>query len=370
MDAKKSMISSGELDLSELLSLIWKNKISILKTTTIFIFFGFIIAIFTPNTYTSTSKLVPQSSDKKNVGGLSGLAAIAGINLNNIYSGEVLSPSVYPIIISNINFQKELIYSKFNCEKSKQPISYYEYQTNKKYKKFSLIGILNKYVIGLPSIVLKTIKSNDINTNIHKNDTLIESLTIKEFEVIKTLNDNFSLEVNNKDGYITITAKSNEAIISAQLVLRIQELLQKYLTEFKLDKVRNNLAFVETNYNEIKAKFNEKQAELANFRDSNIGLLSAKAKTQEEKLISEYNLLFGIYSEIAKQREQAKIAITETTPILTIIQPAVIPTEKSGPKRLVILFSFTILGFLIGIIKINIGGIVAKYSSIFKRNID
>jgi len=41
----------------------------------------------------------------------------------------------------------------------------------------------------------------------------------------------------------------------------------------------------------------------------------------------------GIYTEIAKQKEQAKIAVTETTPILTIIEPVKIPTVNSGPNR-------------------------------------
>ena len=124
--------------------------------------------------------------------------------------------------------------------------------------------------------------------------------------------------------------------------------MQKYITEFKIEKVRSNLEFVEKSYDEAKVNFENKQSELAQYRDANKNISSAMARTQEEKLTSEYNLLLGIYTEIAKQKEQAKIAVTETTPILTIIQPVIIPTEKSGPKRLHILVGFALLGFIFG----------------------
>ncbi len=55
-------------------------------------------------------------------------------------------------------------------------------------------------------------------------------------------------------------------------------------------------------------------------------------KTQEEALTNEYNLTYSVYSELAKQMEQAKIAVNETTPILTIVEPVVVPIERSKPK--------------------------------------
>lgn len=121
--------------------------------------------------------------------------------------------------------------------------------------------------------------------------------------------------------------ESNESSLGKQEQLTAQKLLQKYITELKIEKVRSNLEFVEKSYYEAKANFDAKQAELAQFRDANKGLSSAIAKTQEEKLTSEYNLLMGIFTDIAKQKEQAKIAVTETTPILTDIQPVTIPNE-------------------------------------------
>ncbi|OJV21660.1 MAG: lipopolysaccharide biosynthesis protein [Bacteroidetes bacterium 41-46] len=342
--------AEDEIDFVEIIQKLWRNRRFILKVTAVFAVLGFIIAISTPNVYTASCTMVPQTGQKSPGGSLGGLAAMAGINLGSMSSGEVLSPTVYPIIMTNVNFQKELIYSKFHFIGVEEPISLYEYYTDKKYQKFSLIRAIKKYTIGLPGVIIGAIKGKPVETDTEKSDSSsLQSLTIKEKKIADLLNTSLNLNVNSKDGYISLSSNMPEPILAAELAQKGQELLQKYITELKLEKVANNLEFVERNYEEGKRNFESKQAELARFRDANKSLSSAVAKTQEEKLISEYNLLLGIYTELAKQKEQAKIAVTETTPILTIIEPVVVPNEKSGPRRTMMLFIYTFLGLIIAI---------------------
>ena len=293
--------------------------------------------------------MVPQIGEKRAGGGLSGIAAMAGIDLSSLSGGDILSPNSYPQILNNINFQKELIYSKFNTDKSTEPISYFDYVLNKKNKRFDLLSFIKKYTIGLPSIIIQSIRKNDTSSEkVSDVNSEIPLISFKEDKVIKDLMKNLSLNINTKEGYFTFSFTSPEPKLSAEVVKTSQALLQKYITEFKLQKVRNNLDFIENSYNIAKKNFEEKQQELAKFRDSNVSLYSAFAKTQEEKLTSEYNLLLNIYTDLAKQKEQAKISVTETTPILTIIKPVIIPTEKSGPKRLYTLVGLALLGFIFG----------------------
>ncbi|PKP41364.1 MAG: lipopolysaccharide biosynthesis protein [Bacteroidetes bacterium HGW-Bacteroidetes-10] len=337
-----------EIDLVEIVQKLWRNRKFIIKVTIAFAVIGFLVAISTPNVYTASCTMVPQTGEKRAGGSLSGLAAMAGINLGSLSSGEVLSPTVYPKIISNINFQKELIYSKFHFKGVEQPITLYDYYTNEKYRKFSLIGTIKKYTIGLPGVIIRTIKGKPAGT-VQSDSSTIKSLTIGEIGVLKIVSKNLSVNVNDKQGYVSISANMSEPILAAELAQKGQELLQKYITEFKIEKVASNLKFVERSYDESKRNFESKQAELAKYRDANKSFASAVAKTQEEKLTSEYTLLLGIYTELAKQKEQAKISVTETTPILTIIEPVVVPNEKSKPNRAMMLFSFIFLGLIIGV---------------------
>lgn len=340
--------AEDEIDLIEIAAKLWANRRFIIKTTLIFMAIGLFIAIFTPNEYTASTTMVPQTGNKQVGGSLGGLAAMAGINLGSMSSGEVLSPSVYPKILNNVNFQKELIYSKYSFEKVKEPISYYEYATNKKYSSFNLIDVIKKYTIGLPGVIIEAIKGGpkEVLDSLSKDTVSIDKLSIIEGKVIKNVFDNLTFNMNNKEGYISLSYTSREPRVSAEVVLTAQKLLQKYITEFKIEKVRSNLEFVEKSYDEARINFENKQSELARFRDANKSLSSAMARTQEEKLTSEYNLLLGVYTEIAKQKEQAKIAVTETTPILTIIEPVTIPIEKSGPSRVIIMIGFIFLGIM------------------------
>lgn len=347
-DINNRPINEDKIDLVEIVKKLWSNRKFIVKVTLVFAILGFVVAISTPNVYTASCTMVPQTGQKSAGGSLGGLAAMAGINLGSISSGEVLSPNVYPKIMTNINFQKELIYSKFHFQSIQEPITLYDFYTDKKYQKFNLTGTIKKYTIGLPRVIITAIRGK--KTAETKPDiSALQVLTAKEKSVIELTKKNLSLSVNSKDGFISLSANMSEPLAAAELAQKGQELLQKYITEFKVEKVASNLVFVERSFDEAKKNFEQKQSELARFRDANKSFSSAMARTQEEKLSSEYNLLLGIYTELAKQKEQAKISVTETTPILTVIEPVVVPIEKSKPSRAMILSIFSFLGFFLGV---------------------
>ena len=346
-DIQSKQMIEDEIDLVEIIKKLWRNRKFIIKITTAFAVLGFIVAISTPNVYTASCTMVPQTGQKSVGGSIGGLAAMAGINLGSLNAGEVLSPTVYPKIMANINFQKELIFSKYHLKGVEHPVTLYDYYTNEKYQKFNLIGLIKKYTVGLPGVIIKAIKGKPSET-VQSESSPIKSLTEDEKEVLKIVNKNLSLDVNVKDGYVSFSANMPEPLLAAELAQRGQELLQKYITEFKIEKVASNLQFIEMSYEESKKKFESKQEELARYRDANKSFASAVAKTQEEKLTSEYSLLLGIYTELAKQKEQAKISVTETTPILTVIEPVFVPIEKSKPSRVMMLIAFSFLGIIIG----------------------
>lgn len=344
-------VEEDTIDLVEILQKLWIKRKLILIITGSFMVLGLLVALLTPNQYTASCTLVPQTGERRTGSSLSGLAAMAGISLGDMTSGEVLSPNVYPNIIKNVSFQKELLHARYTFPDVPEPISYYDYATDKQYQKFNLLGAVKKYTIGLPGVIIGAIRGEPKEEDT-ANGTIQESiprLTHTEQKVAKGLYEAFSLNLNEKQGYVQLSTTIRDPHLAAQITLKGQQLLQKYLTEFKLQKVRANLEFVEGSYQEAKANFEAKQEELARFRDANVNLTSAMARTREEKLQSEYTLLLGVYTELAKQKEQAKIAVTETTPILTVIEPVVVPVEKSGPSRVRMLIIYTFLGLIVGV---------------------
>jgi len=342
-------VEEDTIDLVEILQKLWAKRKFILIVTGVAMALGLVVALLTPNQYTASCTLVPQTGQQRTGGNLGGLAAIAGINLGSMSTGEILSPRMYPIIIKNVNFQKEFLYANYTFSGYTEPISYYDYYSDPQYRKFNLLSTIKKYTIGLPGVIISALRGKSNNSQEVMADSTICRLSTTEINVLKGLYSAFSLQLNEKDGSVELSTTLTDPYFAAQITHKAQQLLQKYLTDFKLQKVRANLEFVESSYQEAKANFEAKQEELARFRDANKSLTSELARTTQEKLQSEYTLLLGVYTELAKSKEQAKIAVTETTPILTIIEPIVVPVEKSKPSRKQILIIYTLLGFLFSI---------------------
>lgn len=349
-DKEMNPQEENEIDLVEVVCKLWAKRNFILKVTAVFMVLGLLVAIFSAKEFTAGCTIVPQTGEKSMGGSLGGLAAMAGINLGSMGSGETLSPKIYPKVLQSVPFQKELMAVPIKFEEYDEPVELLAYFTDDKYAKFSLFGTIGKYTVGLPFVILKAIRGEQPEIAIPQGGSyILETLTKDEDECRKILSERVSLNLNEKDGYITLSVDMPEALAAAQLAARVQEMLQKYITEFKIEKAKANLTFVEERFAEAKQHFEQRQEDLAAFRDANRNFASAVAKTTEERLSNEYNVALGVYSELAKQREQANIQVKEDTPIFTVVEPVTVPSERSKPKRALIMIAFTFLGGFIGI---------------------
>ncbi|MDR1756169.1 MAG: lipopolysaccharide biosynthesis protein [Culturomica sp.] len=338
-----------EIDLIELILKVWDQRKKVLRITCVFFLAGLLVAIFSPKEYTAGCILIPQSGAKGATGNLGGLAALAGINLGSMGSSEALPPSIYPKIMKSIPFQQELMRTTVHSERSGQPVAVLDYFTDSRYQSFSLLGFLKKYTIGLPGVLSGAFRSTDAEQSDPASaQSPLYVLTPKERACAVALSGAVTLTIDSKDGLIELKARMPEAYAAAELAESTQLLLQKYITEFKIEKVQSNLDFVQERYGEARDTFEQIQAERALFRDANQQLTSARALTEQEKYDARYNLALSVYTELAKQLEQAKIQVKETTPILMVVDPVVVPLEKSKPKRSLILIGFIFVGLVAG----------------------
>jgi hypothetical protein len=339
-----------EIDLLELARKLWDNRKFILKVTAIFAAIGLFVAIFSAKEYTSSVTMVPQLGDgKSKAGGLAGLAAMAGVNLGDMGGGDVLSPTIYPKIMASVPFQKDLMYTKVKFDNIPHEITLYDYYTNDDYQPFNLFALIKKYTIGLPGVIIKAIKGENSEKGVGSRESKYLKMTQKESDVAKVLAKNVSLEINTKEGTLNLTANMPEALASTQVVEAARLLLQKYITEFKVDKVRQNLDFIQQRYNEAKRSFEQKQMQLAVFKDGNRNVILASAQTTGERINAEYTLLYSVYSELAKQLEQAKIKVKDATPAMTVIMPAIVPNRTNNFNAKIYFLFFLFGGFILSV---------------------
>lgn len=339
--------NNDEIDLIALARTLWDGRRTVIKFTLGGLVLGLIFALLSPKEYTASTVMVPQTSNPASkLGGLSSLAAMAGVNLSDMGSSETLSPMIYPQIVQSVPFQLELMNTAFTCPDVEQPVSLYDYYTE--YKKPGVLGTVKKYTLGLPFLLLKAIKGESDESAPSVESTLL-SLTEDQEAVRKQLGEQIAIDINDKDGYITLNTNFEAPLLAAQVAQKAQSMLQAYITKYKLEKAADQLKFVQARYTEKEAEFEKAQNELALFRDRNRNVSSNVALTEQERLQSQYNLAYSVYSELAKQVETAQIQVKEDTPILTVIEPVRVPLEKTKPNRPMILVVWIVLGGIIGI---------------------
>ena len=343
--------NEDEIDVIALAKRTWEGRQIIFKSVAICAVLGVFIALMTPKEYTATSTIVPQLGGDGNskLGGLGGLAALAGINLDmSQQNGSELSPIVYPQIVSSVPFQLELMNTPLNFQDFNQPVTLFDYLT--KLQKPSILGVIKKYTIGLPGMLLKFLHGKP-KENPGTSDNALNPLSLTEDQVTvqKILDLMVTLDVKAKEGYLSITVNLDEPVATAQLALKAQNLLQKYIIDFKTQKSQANLDFIEGSYLKAKKEFEQAQVKLAVANDRSKGFTSGLPQVATDRLQSEYTITFGVYQELAKQYEQAKIQVKKETPVFTVVEPPVVPWERTKPNRVLILLIWIFLGGIIGI---------------------
>ncbi len=342
----KRKIEEDEIDLLALFRTFWNGRKTVAKFVAILGLIGLFVAIFSQKEYTASTMIVPVSSEKTG-GSLSGLAAMAGINIGGTDNGNGISPTLYPKVVQSIPFKRQLLETPIKVSASDETITFRKY-----YDEIHSAGILSwlkKYTIELPGGVLGWLKGTPKEVKVSQNTGAIVVLSGEEARVMKILEQTIKINVNDKDGYVTLSANMPEALAAAQMAERAQQLLQQYVIAFKSQKAKEQLQFVEERYKEKAKEFRRAEMALARFKDRNRNVATATAMTEEKRLTSEYNLLYSVCTELAKRVETQKIQVKEDTPVFTVIEPVSVPTEKSKPKRALILIIWLFLGFVLGV---------------------
>ena len=328
------------IDLIDLLSTLWKEKIFIIKSTLFFTLIAIIYSLTLKNNFTASSIFYPhyQSNEISQGQGLRGLAGLAGINLGgNDYSNNVPT-NLYPNIISSPEFKIEILDSKVNIGENE--ISYRDYLLMKP------SGFDLKKILLFPiTIFSKLISQNEFRSSDKNIDIL--KLNDTEFSLHKSLNNVINIALNEKEGFIELSVKDNDPLVASQIAKTANEILQKKIIDFKLKNLNDTYEFISQQLDIAKDNFYKLQDSLAVFSDKNRNIKSDLFLNRYSRIESEYNISKNIYNELALSKEKTAIDVKKNTPIFTIIKPVVIPNEKSDPKRSLIVIIFSFIGLVI-----------------------
>ena len=324
-----------EIDLLALLKTVFVARRFVIKTTILFAVLGIILAVVSPTKYTASSTFVPQLSEGQTNSSLGSLASLAGINLSAILGSQPqeISPSLYPQIAESVPYRLALLDATVESNTSFR--DYILTQSGG----VAILPLLKKYTIGLPGLLLN--KQTDNNENL---DTSLFQITEQDKDLFEFLAQVVSIEVDDQEGLVSISVELADRMVAAQLAQAATDLLQSNIIAFKSQSARNNLDFIESQFESKRQEFEEIQDSIAVFKDQNLNITSSLYQNQLTRLESQFTVTSSVFQELAGQVEQAKIQVNKDTPIFTIIEPVSVPLERSKPKRTITVIIWTFLG--------------------------
>ena len=329
-----------EIDLLELANKLWLKKKFIIKASLIGLVIGIIIAFSIPKEYSAIVILTPESnSNSPSMGNAGALAALAGINLNmgGASSDALASPAIYPDVMKSTPFVKGLFNIKVTDNKNNIDTTLYSYLLNAQRRPWW------SYIKDIPSLFLNIFSSS--NEVIEANND-ISKLSSQDLGIIANLNNRLSIDTDKKTGVITVGVTMQSAEISAYIADTLTSYLQSYIIDYRTQKSRQDLVYAEKLYEEAQQNYFKTQQNLAVYLDGNMNVISARYKITQERLQNESDLAYSIYNQTAQQMQLAKIKVQNTTPVFTIIQPAIEPLYPSQPNKKIIIIGFILATFI------------------------
>lgn len=316
-----------EIDLVALLRSLFQWRWLIVKTTLIFVFIGIIVSLVSATKYESSTVFIVEGEKEQVGSSLSGLAALAGINLGSGSNGSIPA-SLYPKIVGSLEFKLQVL-DLILPQTQQRYFDYLESQNK------SILPFNFSFFFG---------NDPDKEQNIGSLNQGYYSLDKKTYELTKLLEEVIRVEVNEKEGFVSLLAQDQDPEIAAFITSRSLGLLQQTIINYKTENAQRVLKYLDDQFEKKSKEYVQIQKELAEFKDQNKNISTAVFESNLQKLQTRYDLVYTVYIELSKQIEQAKLQVNKDIPNISIIEPVVVPQERESPKRKLIVIIFGFLG--------------------------
>lgn len=360
-----------EIDLMGKARDLWQGRGIILLFIIVFASIAYFHSNFGPTEYISTTSLI-QESEGASVRdfGSSFLQSLTGLNISSssdanmsaVATGRAPLPvSLYPVIVSSTEFQKELIYTELEFSTLDTTLTLFDYYHDHREPALrdQVYTVLQNMTIYLPATVLlwtKTLlrKTKNAIFSLWQDDAVVQTNQEEEVEIIederllsvtpdeKTVIDWMVLRVSltSSGGIMQITTTLPDPKAAALVNVELVQHIQDYITDYRVKKARQNLEETLERFELARERYQEAQYDLAEFRDQNINLSTNAAQIEESRLSNEASLRFNIYNSIAQEVEQARMVLQQQIPVFNPLEKPNVPSSPStGTSPLMMLFA-------------------------------
>lgn len=180
------------------------------------------------------------------------------------------------------------------------------------------------------------------------NQTLYDYLGVKNRDrAIREVGSVLSATRDLKTKLLVISAETRSAELSQQIVVQSVKLLESFVQTKGRTRGSAKAAFAEARLHEAREEMTQVEDQFRKFLEGNRNYQSSadpSVRIQGARIEAELNLRRQLVSTLTVNREQALLEERNDMPILNILDPGNLPTDKSKPARssLVILVFFLV----------------------------
>jgi len=288
---------------------------------------GILIGFSTPKTYTAHALVAPELVTRSTLSsGLSTLASLAGVNMNNLALSDAMHPDLYPEIIKSTNFYISLFDMPVEIVRGGEVIQtdLYDYMVNYNRQPWW------NYVLGLPHLAMSGVKSllasKDDLDDAEGHDTVDSLRLTKQQEmVVMALSKCVSASIVKKTFAISLNVTMQDRDVAAQLANAVIERLKQFVCEYRTEKAVETVAYYEVICEEAHAEYLAAQRAAAYYADTHQGVPTQSSRIQLQQLQNEAQLKYQMYNMTAQNLLTSRAKVQQEAPVLLVIQPGVAP---------------------------------------------
>ena len=291
-----SQVYDDEIDLRELFAVLWSGKKLILAITACFALFAVMYALSLPNQYKASTTLVPAQNDGGGLSGalgqLGGLASLAGVSIGG---GESSEAQVAQQIMLSRSFiedfvrQNDLAVEVFAAEG-------WDRDSNQLQVDGSLFNTETNQWVREPPPGKQAEPSG--------------------WELYGAFKGMLSVAEDKKTGMVTVSVEYYSPEIAKQWVDKVVAAINTHMQSRKLERVNRNITYLE--------------------------------KQVEKTAIADMKEVF--YTIIEEQIKNKMLAKASPEYAFVTVSPAMVPEEKTQPKRALICILGTLLGGMLSVL--------------------
>ena len=320
-----------QISLVKLIMQLWSRKWTIVLVAFLSGVLGFVLALDIPKRYRTVVTLAPESTESDMGATASSLSSMLGMTMG-APGGDAIYPELYPDIINTTPFSVEMLNIPVSTiDESYSGDLYHYLKSHQKSPWWSKLKAKFKAIFA----------SKDMGAS----DVLDPyCLTRRQMILIDSYHKKVTCEVDVKTSVITLTSVMQDKQVACIVADSLCVKLQEYVTAYKTNKAKNDLATIKKLYDEARDDYMYAQQQYASFLDKNANLVRESAKAEAVRLENEQNMTFGVYQEMSSQLAAARAKLQEQTPAFTVLEPARLAEWHFAPKKSVIAIIFAFLG--------------------------